>query len=101
MEFNYKIEDKVSLNSFQAFRFSGIDKKHESRMMIELLLVVTSMDGRGAVLKAYVYVIEADVTFLVRRKTLENWGSILNTRRNVFETEIEGTHKNYRMITIT
>ena len=73
-EFDYKIEDMVSSEWYQVFRFGGIDKKHESRMMIELPLVVTSMDGKDAVLKAYMYVIEADVTFLVRRNVLENWG---------------------------
>ena len=45
------------------------------------------------------YVIEADVTFLVGRKTLEKWGSILNTRRNVLETDIKGDKNDYKMVT--
>ena len=45
--------------------------------------------------KAYVYVIEADVTSFIERKTIENWGSILNTRRNLLETEKDGMKKDY------
>ena len=37
--------------------------------------------------------------FLVRRKTLKNWDSILNTRRNVLETKIKGAQKDYKMMT--
>ena len=72
LEFEYKIEDMVSSDCYQVLRFGGIDKKHESKIMIELPLVVTSTDGKDAVLKAYVYVIDEDVTFLVGKKTLEN-----------------------------
>ena len=49
-------------------------------------------------MKAYVYVIEEDATFLVGRKTLENWGSLFNTMRNVLETEIKGDKKDYKMM---
>ena len=98
MEFEYKIEDIVSSECYQVFRFRGIDKKHESKLMIELPLVVISTNRKDALFKVYVYVIDADVTFLVGKKTLKNWGSILNTRRNVLETEIDGVQKNYRMV---
>ena len=53
-EFEYKIEDMVSSECYQVFRFGGNDKKNKSRLMIELPLVVTSMDGKNALLKAYV-----------------------------------------------
>ena len=91
-EFDYKIEDMVSSVCYQVFRFGGIEKKHESRLSIELSLMVTSTKGKEDVL-AYMYVIEVNVTFLTVMKTLEHWGSILNTRRNVLETKIKGTQK--------
>ena len=90
VEFDYKIEDMVSSECYQVFRFGGIYKKYESRLLLELPLMVTSTKGKDDVLKAYVYIIEADVTFLFWRKTLENWGSKFNTRSNVLETEIKG-----------
>ena len=63
----------VSSECYQVFRFGGKDKKYKSRLMIELPLVVTSTDGNDAVLKAYVYVIEADVTNYLVGKRL--WGA--------------------------
>ena len=46
---------------YQVFRFGGIDRKHESKLLIELPPIVKSNKGKDDVLKA----IEADVTFLV------------------------------------
>ena len=67
--FDYKIENMVSLECYQVFRFKVIYKKHETIFLLELPLMVTSTKGKDDVLKAYVYIIEADVTFLCRRKT--------------------------------
>ena len=70
-EFDLKIEDMESSACFQVFRFGGIDKKHESKLLVELPLIVMSNKGREDVLKAYVYVIDADVTFLGGRATIK------------------------------
>ena len=47
-EFDHKIEDMISSACYQVFRFGGTDKKHESKLTIELPLVVTSTDGKDA-----------------------------------------------------
>ena len=57
-----------------------------------------SNKGREDVLEAYVYGIDADVIFLVGRATIKSWGSILNTRRNVLETDIDSLQKDCKMI---
>ena len=71
-EFDCKIEDMNSLKCYQVFRFGGIDKRHMSTLLIESPLLVRSMNGREYVLKAHVYVIDADVVFCVGRK---HWNS--------------------------
>ena len=51
-DFDYKIEDMVSSKCYQVFKFCGIDKMHVSLLLIELPLLIKSMDGRECVLKA-------------------------------------------------
>ena len=46
------------------------------------------------------YVIKADITFSVGRKTLESRCSNLNRRRNVLEREIKRVFKKYKMVAI-
>ena len=92
-EFGCKIKDIVSLCCPQVFKLGEIDKSHKSKLMIKLLLVVRSTKGKDDVLKAQVYVIEAEVTLLVGKKMLENWGSRLDTRKRILETCIKGDQK--------
>ena len=61
-EFDYTVVYMVSLSCYQVFIFGGIDKKHKSRILIELSL--RSMKGIDEVLKAKVYVQDADVPFI-------------------------------------
>ena len=81
------------------FRFGEIDRRHISTLLIELPLLIKSMNGREYVLKAQVYVIDADVVFLCGKKTFEQWGSNLNMRNVVLETCIETAKIDYKMIT--
>ena len=63
---------------YQVFRFGGIDKRHVSTLLKQLPLLIKSLNGKEHLLKAEVYVIDADVVFLCGKKTLEQWGSNLN-----------------------
>lgn len=65
------IKDIVSSSCYQVFIIGGIDKRHKSRLLIGLPLMLRSMKGKNDVLRAQVYVIDADVTFLCEKKTLE------------------------------
>ena len=58
-----------------------------------------SMNGKEYLLKAQVYVIDADTTFLGGKKTLEQTGSKLDIRKRVLETCIQGDQKDFKMIT--
>ena len=53
-DFDYKIEDMVSSKCYQVFRFGGINKRHVSTLLIELPLLIKSMNGREYVLKEQV-----------------------------------------------
>ena len=41
---------------------------------------------------------DADVPFLLGKKTMEGWKSKLDTVNKVLETEMEGKRKNFRMV---
>ena len=73
----------VSSECYQVFRFGGIDKRHVSTLLIELPLLIKSMNGREYVLKAQIYVIDADIVFLYGKKTLDQWISSLNIRYSI------------------
>ena len=77
----------------------GINKKHVSTMMIYLPLVMRSMTGKEEIYKAQVYVIDADVAFLFGKKTIEQWGSKLDTVNRVLDTKINRDPKNFKMVT--
>lgn len=83
-EFDYKIEDMVSSACYQVFRFGGIDKKHESKLFVEFQLMVKSAKGKDDVMKAYVYVIEADVTFSSWKKDFEKLGLNIKYKEKCF-----------------
>ena len=70
-EFDYMIEDMVSLKCYDVFRFEVVDKRYVSILLIEPPLLVRSMHGREYILKEQVYVIDVDVVFLCGKKTLE------------------------------
>ena len=86
-EFNL-IKDLVLSECSQVFRFGEIDKRHISNKMIELPLLMGSMNGREYTMKAILYVIEAYVVFLCGYRTLEHWSANMDIRRIVLETNI-------------
>ena len=71
------------LLSIQIWR---IYKRHISTPLIELPLLLRSMNGREYVLKAQVDVIDADDAFLCGKKRLEKYGSKSETRKSILET---------------
>ena len=69
--------------------------------MIELPLLLRSRNGKEYILKAMVYVIEADVVFLCGYKTVEHWGANLDIRRKALETCTENETLECNMIKTT
>ena len=71
-EFNLKIEDMKSVSCNQPFVF-GPSKRYISKFLVELPILVTSMDGKEDVLIVQTYLVDAEVPFLCRKQTLETW----------------------------
>ena len=61
--------------------------------------MVQHKDGGDDVLDVQVYVVETDVPFLSGKRTLEQWGSKLDTRNGILETNINVSKKEFRMVT--
>ena len=92
-KYDNTVEDMVTSSCFQVFLFRGIHKRHKSKLMLELPLVVRSTKEKDHVLKAQCYVIAEDMTFSVENITIENWVSILDTRNSLLKTSITGDEK--------
>ena len=60
-----------------------------------------SMTGKEEIFKSQVYVFDTDVAFLCGKKTLEQWGSKLDTVKGVLETEMNRDIKRFKMIDIS
>ena len=66
--------------------------------MVELPLIIRRLDGKDDVLRVFTYLVEADVPFLCRKRTIESWNSKIDTKNKVLETEMDGEKKTFRMI---
>ena len=73
----------------QGFKF-GPSKSCMSREMVELPVVIKTVDNKREVLWVWVYVVDEDVPFLIGRKTLEDWSSRIDTVNKVLRTNIGG-----------
>ena len=96
-EHEVRMEDLNRERCEQIFRF-GPSRKYVSMEMVELPMLVKMMDGKEEVLRVVAYVVDADVPFLLGKKTMEGWKSKLDTVNKVLETEMEGKRKNFRMV---
>ena len=57
-------------------------------------------DGRNYVLTIQTYLVDADVPFLFRRRTLELCVSRLDTRRRILKMKTDRAKKEFKMVTI-
>ena len=56
-----------------------------SKKLIELLILVTKMDGREDVLTVQTYLVDAEVPFLCGKQTLESWNLKIDSREKILE----------------
>ena len=68
--FDMEIENLKGLLCNQSFVF-GPNKRYISKLMVELPILVTRMDGKEDVLKVQTYIVDAEVSFLCGKQTLE------------------------------
>ena len=67
-EFGLKIDYMKSVSCSQPFVF-GPSKRYISKLLIELPILVTRMDGKEDVLVVQTYLVEQEVPFLCRKQT--------------------------------
>ena len=70
----------------QPFVF-GPSKRYISKSLIKLPILITKLDGQEDVLVIHTYLVEAEVTFLSGRKTLEKLYFNINGKENILELE--------------
>ena len=63
------VQDMKKSECHQIFRF-GPSKKYVSRTMVELPVIIRRMDGKEDVLKVFTYLVDADVSFLCRKREM-------------------------------
>ena len=83
--FNLKIQDLKAVKCHQPFVF-GPSRRYVSESLVELPVLVTRLDGREDVLVIQTYIIDAGVSFLCGKKTIESWNYCLMYRENLGET---------------
>merc|ERR1712112_636138 len=62
----------MSVSCNQPFVF-GPSKRYVSKILVELPILVTRMDGKEDVLKVQTYLVDAEVPLLCGKQTLESW----------------------------
>ena len=67
--FDLEIENLKGVPCNQPFVF-GPSKRYISKLMVELPILVTRMDGKEDVLKVQTYLVDAEVPFLCGKQTL-------------------------------
>ena len=70
--FDLEIENLKGVPCNQPFVLSP-SKRYISKLMVELPILVTRMDGKEDVLKVQTYIVDAEVPFLCGKQTLESW----------------------------
>ena len=69
-----------SVSCNQPFVF-GPSKRYVSESLIELLILVTRLDGKEDVLIVQTYLVDAEVPFLCGKQTLESWNFKIDGRK--------------------
>ena len=70
-EFDLEIEDMKNVSCNQPFVF-GPSKRYVSKSLIELLILITRLDGKEDVLIVQTYLVDTKVPFLYGKQTLES-----------------------------
>ena len=81
-EFGLTIEQMNSVSCHQPL-FFGLSRRYISISLVELLILVTRLDGREDVLTIQTYLVDADIPFLCGKRTLEDWSFWIDGRDKV------------------
>ena len=98
-EFGLNIEQLNSFKCSQPFIF-GPSRRYLSESLVELPILITRMDGREDVLIIQTYLVDAEIPFLCRKKTLKGWNFHIDGLDKVLEitSRTDGSRMKIRMI---
>ena len=86
---NLTLEDLKGYDCHQIFKF-GPSKQYISKRMVDLPIIVRTLDGKEDVLQVFTYLVDADIPFLCGKSELKDkWKSKIDTENNVLETKID------------
>ena len=72
---NITMEDLKIIDCQQVFKF-GPSKQYISKRMVDLPVIVSTLDGREDILKVYTYLVDADIPFLCGKSELKISGNL-------------------------
>ena len=96
-EFNLEIEDMKSVCCNQPFVF-GPSRRYVSKSLVEILILVTRMDGKEDVLIVQTYLVDAEVPFLCGKQTLETWNFKIDGQEKILEIQMKIEQDNGRKL---
>ena len=78
----------------------GPSRRYMSKIMFELPVLVTQLDGREDVLIIQTYLVDAEIPFLCGKQTLENWNFKIDGRAKILEiqSKMDGSMMKLKMI---
>ena len=86
-EFGLEIENMKIVECSQLFVF-GPSRRYISESLIELQIFITRMDRKEDVLTVQTYLVDAEVTFLCGKQTLESWNFKIDGQEKILEIHI-------------
>ena len=92
-EFELKIEGMKSLTCNQPFVF-GPSKRYVSKILVELSILVTRLDGKEDVLTVKIYLVDVEVPFLCGKQTLESWNFKIDGNEIILEIKMKTRQDN-------
>ena len=82
--FGLEVDNLKSVSCNQPFVF-GPSKRYVSKILVELPILVTRMDGKEDVLKVKTYLVDTEVPFLCGKQTLESWNFKIDGREKTLD----------------
>ena len=75
-----KVEDMKSVACNQPFVF-GPSKRYVSKLLVDLPILITRLDGKKYVLTVQVYLFDVEVPFLCGKQTLDSWNFKIDSNK--------------------
>ena len=84
-----------SVTCNQPFVF-GPSKRYVSKLLVELPILITRLDGKEDVLTVQTYLVDVEVSFLCGKQTLESWNFKIYGNEKILEIQMKTKQDNVR-----